>query len=74
MTSGGTDEIEIEIEIEIFRLGAMERQYGTRTVSFRATQARTRVWIEMFASSVGIPTGGCGISYFALVIIPYNVL
>jgi len=70
MTSGGTDEIEIEIEIEIFRLGAMERQYGTDCV---ISQLRTRVWIEMFASSVN-PYRGLCISYFALVIIPYNAL
>jgi hypothetical protein len=63
MTSGGTDEIEIEIEIEIFRLGAMERQYGTDCVISNSGRA-TRVWIEMFASSVN-PYRGLCISYFA---------
>jgi hypothetical protein len=69
MTSGGTDEIEIEIEIEIFRLGAMERQYGTDCVISNSGRS---CGIEMFASSVNPYRGTQCISYFALVIIPYN--
>jgi hypothetical protein len=56
MTSRGTDEIEIEIEIEIFRHSP--RRDGTAR-GLCHFQLRTRVWIEMFESSVGIPTGGC---------------